>query len=102
MTKKWLSAPPKVTLTTTLKSDFFDPKSDSKVTFRSRKSLSGLLLGLLWGGPRKLFFLVTFELLLIFQIFGGSRNLGGQQLHNSCPSGRMVEWARASVKTIAR
>ena len=46
--------------------------------FDYKKLLLGLLLGLLWGRPRKSN-LVTFELLLIFQGFGASRRSAASQ-----------------------
>ena len=72
---------PKVTLKVTPNVTFwpeqvtFDPKSDSKVTFSVKKLVWGLLLGLLWGRPRKsLFSYFRGD----FSFFGVSGVLGGQ------------------------
>ena len=79
---KWLKSDfrglPKSKPKSNPKSDLLDPKKSLKSDFfGSTKSLLGLLLGLLLGRPLFCHFLVTYELLLIFRGFGGSRRSAG-------------------------
>ena len=59
----------------TPKSDFLTPQSHFAVTFGVKKSLLGGHLEGYFGGDPESHFLVTFELLLIFRSFGGSRGV---------------------------